>query len=84
MEAVACVVGRSCFLVNWGLPSFTQYQNSQLTAEEQSFMIMNLKLCSLCLMTIKIVKEDRDLPEEVWNLRKERFSLIIAKVAWWS
>lgn len=67
-----------------GKPDFTklhQYPKPQLTAEEQSFMDNELETLLAMLDDHKIVKEDRDLPEEVWNfLRKERFfSLIIAK-----
>lgn len=67
-----------------GKPDFTklhQYPKPQLTAEEQSFMANELETLLAMLDDHQIVKEDRDLPEEVWNfLRKERFfSLIIAK-----
>ncbi|MFA0070598.1 acyl-CoA dehydrogenase, partial [Vibrio breoganii] len=60
-----------------GKPDFTklhQYPKPQLTAEEQSFMDNELETLLAMLDDHKIVKEDRDLPEEVWNfLRKERF-----------
>lgn len=67
-----------------GRPDFTklhQYPKPTLTAEEQSFMDNELQTLLEMLDDHKIVKEDRDLPEEVWQyLRKERFfSLIISK-----
>ncbi|KOO16410.1 acyl-CoA dehydrogenase [Vibrio xuii] len=67
-----------------GRPDFTklhQYPKPTLTAEEQSFMNYELQTLLEMLDDHKIVKEDRDLPEEVWQyLRKERFfSLIISK-----
>lgn len=67
-----------------GSPDFTklhQYPKPTLTAEEQSFMDNELENLLTMLDDHKIVKEDRDLPKEVWEyLRKERFfSLIISK-----
>ncbi|KLN63187.1 MULTISPECIES: acyl-CoA dehydrogenase [Vibrio] len=67
-----------------GRPDFTklhQYPKPTLTAEEQSFMDNELETLLAMLDDHKIVKEDRDLPPEVWQyLRKERFfSLIISK-----
>lgn len=67
-----------------GSPDFTklhQYPKPTLTAEEQSFMDNELETLLTMLDDHKIVKEDRDLPKEVWEyLRKERFfSLIISK-----
>ncbi|EEX91929.1 acyl-CoA dehydrogenase [Vibrio orientalis CIP 102891 = ATCC 33934] len=67
-----------------GRPDFTklhQYPKPSLSAEEQSFMDNELQTLLEMLDDHKIVKEDRDLPEEVWQyLRKERFfSLIISK-----
>ncbi|GAK84396.1 butyryl-CoA dehydrogenase [Vibrio ponticus] len=67
-----------------GRPDFTtlhQYPKPTLTAEEQSFMDNQLETLLAMLDDQKINKEDRDLPEEVWQfLRKERFfSLIISK-----
>ncbi|MGD8111130.1 acyl-CoA dehydrogenase [Vibrio sp. TRT 17S01] len=67
-----------------GKPDFTklhQYPKPALTAEEQSFMDNELETLLSMLDDHKIVKEDRDLPPEVWQyLRKERFfSLIISK-----
>ncbi|MDA0127672.1 acyl-CoA dehydrogenase [Vibrio sp. MarTm2] len=67
-----------------GRPDFTklhQYPTPTLTAEEQSFMDNELETLLAMLDDHKIVKEDRDLPPEVWEyLRKERFfSLIISK-----
>ncbi|WP_159654341.1 acyl-CoA dehydrogenase [Vibrio atypicus] len=67
-----------------GHPDFTklhQYPTPTLTAEEQAFMNNELETLLAMLDDHKIVKEDRDLPPEVWEfLRKERFfSLIISK-----
>jgi len=67
-----------------GRPDFAklhQYPKPTLTAEEQSFMDNELETLLAMLDDHKIVKEDRDLPPEVWQyLRKERFfSLIISK-----
>ncbi|WP_234493902.1 acyl-CoA dehydrogenase [Vibrio maritimus] len=67
-----------------GKPNFKtlhQYPKPVLTAEEQSFMDNELETLLAMLDDNKIVKEDRDLPKEVWDyLRKERFfSLIISK-----
>ena len=67
-----------------GRPDFAklhQYPTPTLTAEEQSFMDNELEALLAMLDDHKIVKEDRDLPAEVWEyLRKERFfSLIISK-----
>ncbi|MCG6334674.1 acyl-CoA dehydrogenase [Vibrio alginolyticus] len=67
-----------------GKPNFTtlhHYPTPTLTAEEQSFMDNELETLLEMLDDQKIVKEDRDLPPEVWEyLRKERFfSLIISK-----
>ncbi|OLQ90066.1 acyl-CoA dehydrogenase [Vibrio ponticus] len=67
-----------------GSPNFTtlhQYPKPALTAEEQSFMDNQLETLLAMLDDQKINKDDRDLPEEVWQyLRKERFfSLIISK-----
>lgn len=67
-----------------GHPDFNKlhhYPKPALTAEEQSFMDNELETLLAMLDDHKIVKEDRDLPKEVWDyLRKERFfSLIISK-----
>ncbi|MEF1291487.1 acyl-CoA dehydrogenase [Vibrio sp. M260118] len=67
-----------------GRPDFSklhQYPKPTLSAEEQSFMDNELETLLSMLDDHKIVKEDRDLPPEVWQyLRKERFfSLIISK-----
>lgn len=67
-----------------GKPNFTklhQFHKPVLTDEEQSFVDNELETLLSMLDDHKIVKEDRDLPKEVWDyLRKERFfSLIIAK-----
>ncbi|EID0730267.1 acyl-CoA dehydrogenase [Vibrio parahaemolyticus] len=67
-----------------GKPNFTtlhHYPAPTLTAEEQAFMDNELETLLDMLDDQKIVKEDRDLPPEVWEyLRKERFfSLIISK-----
>ncbi|MCG9596803.1 acyl-CoA dehydrogenase [Vibrio sp. Isolate25] len=67
-----------------GRPDFSklhQYPTPTLTAEEQSFIDNELETLLGMLDDHKIVKEDRDLPPEVWDyLRKERFfSLIISK-----
>ncbi|RTZ15663.1 acyl-CoA dehydrogenase [Vibrio aquaticus] len=67
-----------------GRPDFTklhQYPTPSLSAEEQAFMDNELETLLDMLDDHKIVKEDRDLPHEVWQfLRKERFfSLIISK-----
>ncbi|MCG9682710.1 acyl-CoA dehydrogenase [Vibrio sp. Isolate23] len=67
-----------------GRPDFSklhQYPTPTLTAEEQSFIDNELETLLGMLDDHKIVKEDRDLPPEVWEyLRKERFfSLIISK-----
>lgn len=67
-----------------GRPDFNklhQYPKPTLTSEEQEFMNNELETLLGMLDDHKIVKEDRDLPAEVWEyLRKERFfSLIISK-----
>ncbi|NOH79529.1 acyl-CoA dehydrogenase [Vibrio sp. RE86] len=67
-----------------GKPDFTklhQYPKPTLSAEEQSFMDNELETLLEMLDDHNIIKEDRDLPPEVWEfLRKERFfSLIISK-----
>ena len=67
-----------------GKPDFTalhHYPKPTLTAEERSFIDNELETLLGMLDDQKIVKEDRDLPPEVWEyLRKERFfSLIISK-----
>ncbi|MDA0110018.1 acyl-CoA dehydrogenase [Vibrio sp. La 4.2.2] len=67
-----------------GTPNFKtlhQYPKPTLSAAEQSFMDNELETLLEMLDDNKIVKEDRDLPKEVWEyLRKERFfSLIISK-----
>ena len=67
-----------------GRPDFSKlhkYPTPTLTAEEQSFVDNELETLLSMLDDHKIVKEDRDLPPEVWEyLRKERFfSLIISK-----
>ncbi|MGY0615771.1 acyl-CoA dehydrogenase [Vibrio sp. FJH11] len=67
-----------------GKPNFKtlhQYPTPTLTQEEQSFIDNELATLLEMLDDQKIVKEDRDLPPEVWEyLRKERFfSLIISK-----
>ncbi|WP_194435339.1 acyl-CoA dehydrogenase [Vibrio fluminensis] len=67
-----------------GRPDFKtlhQYPKPALTAEEQSFMDNQLETLLAMLDDQQINKDDRDLPEEVWQyLRKERFfSLIISK-----
>ncbi|WP_154806874.1 acyl-CoA dehydrogenase [Vibrio cholerae] len=67
-----------------GKPDFTKlhhYPKPTLSAEEQSFIDNELETLLAMLDDYKIVKQDRDLPKEVWDyLRKERFfSLIISK-----
>ncbi|RBW67201.1 acyl-CoA dehydrogenase [Vibrionales bacterium C3R12] len=67
-----------------GKPDFKKlhhYPKPTLSSEEQSFIDNELETLLAMLDDQKIVKEDRDLPAEVWEfLRKERFfSLIIAK-----
>lgn len=67
-----------------GKPDFTKlhhYPKPTLSAEEQSFIDNELETLLAMLNDYKIVKQDRDLPKEVWDyLRKERFfSLIISK-----
>ncbi len=67
-----------------GNPDFTtlhHYPKPTLSEDEQSFMDNELETLLAMLDDHKIVKEDRDLPEEVWNfIRKERFfSLNISK-----
>lgn len=67
-----------------GTPNFKtlhQYPKPTLSADEQSFIDNELETLLAMLDDNKIVKEDRDLPKEVWEyLRKERFfSLIISK-----
>ncbi|CAM3219356.1 Acyl-coenzyme A dehydrogenase [Vibrio neptunius] len=67
-----------------GRPDFTKlhkYPTPTLSAEEQSFVDNELETLLSMLDDQKIVKQDRDLPPEVWQyLRKERFfSLIISK-----
>ncbi|MGR5233812.1 acyl-CoA dehydrogenase [Vibrio rotiferianus] len=67
-----------------GKPNFTtlhHYPKPTLTSEEQAFMDNELETLLAMLDDQKIVKDDRDLPPEVWEfLRKERFfSLIISK-----
>ncbi|HAS61722.1 MAG TPA: acyl-CoA dehydrogenase, partial [Vibrio sp.] len=67
-----------------GHPNFEtlhHYPKPTLTAEEQSFMDNELETLLEMLDDQTINKQDRDLPEEVWQfLRKERFfSLIISK-----
>ncbi|WP_038174543.1 MULTISPECIES: acyl-CoA dehydrogenase [Vibrio] len=67
-----------------GKPDFTklhQYPTPSLSDEEQSFIDNELETLLDMLDDHKIVKQDRDLPKEVWDfLRKERFfSLIISK-----
>ncbi|HGE5977825.1 TPA: acyl-CoA dehydrogenase [Vibrio cholerae] len=67
-----------------GKPDFTKlhhYPKPTLSAEEQSFINNELETLLAMLDDYKIVKQDRDLPKEVWDyLRKERFfSLIISK-----
>ncbi|MGF1910620.1 acyl-CoA dehydrogenase [Vibrio kasasachensis] len=67
-----------------GKPNFAtlhHYPKPTLTAEEQSFMDNELETLLEMLDDQTINKQDRDLPEEVWQfLRKERFfSLIISK-----
>lgn len=67
-----------------GKPNFTtlhHYPKPGLTSEEQAFMDNELETLLEMLNDQQIVKDDRDLPPEVWDfLRKERFfSLIISK-----
>lgn len=67
-----------------GRPDFEKlhhYPKPSLNAEEQAFIDNELETLLAMLDDHKIVKEDRDLPPEVWEyLRKERFfSLIISK-----
>ncbi|PMH46666.1 acyl-CoA dehydrogenase [Vibrio sp. 10N.286.49.B3] len=67
-----------------GKPNFDtlhQYPTPTLSAEEQSFIDNELETLLAMIDDHKIVKEDRDLPKEVWDfLRTERFfSLIISK-----
>ncbi|WP_425628056.1 acyl-CoA dehydrogenase [Vibrio neptunius] len=67
-----------------GRPDFAKlhkYPTPTLSAEEQSFVDNELETLLSMLDDQKIVKQDRDLPPEVWQyLRKERFfSLIISK-----
>ncbi len=67
-----------------GKPDFTKlhhYPKPTLSAEEQAFINNELETLLSMLDDYKIVKQDRDLPKEVWDfLRKERFfSLIISK-----
>ena len=67
-----------------GKPDFKKlhhYPKPTLSEEEQSFMDNELETLLAMLDDHKIIKQDRDLPPEVWQyLRKERFfSLIIAK-----
>ncbi|HFQ5324947.1 TPA: acyl-CoA dehydrogenase [Vibrio vulnificus] len=67
-----------------GKPDFSKlhhYPKPTLSAEEQAFIDNELETLLEMLDDHKIVKEDRDLPKEVWEyLRKERFfSLIISK-----
>ncbi|MDF9399231.1 acyl-CoA dehydrogenase [Vibrio sp. 1180_3] len=67
-----------------GKPDFKKlhhYPKPTLSSEEQSFIDNELETLLSMLDDHKIVKEDRDLPKEVWEfLRKERFfSLIISK-----
>ncbi|MGR5091938.1 acyl-CoA dehydrogenase [Vibrio maritimus] len=67
-----------------GNPDFNtlhNYPQPTLTAEEQHFIDNQLETLLSMLDDHKIVKEDRDLPPEVWEyLKKERFfSLIISK-----
>jgi len=60
-----------------GQPDFQKlhhYPKPSFTAEEQSFMDNELETLLEMLDDHKIVKEDRDLPEDVWTfMRKERF-----------
>ncbi len=67
-----------------GKPDFTKlhhYPKPTLSSKEQAFIDNELETLLAMLDDHKIVKEDRDLPPEVWQyLRKERFfSLIIAE-----
>lgn len=67
-----------------GAPNFTTlhgYPKPTLSEEEQSFIDNELETLLAMLDDYQIIKQDRDLPAEVWDyLRKERFfSLIIAK-----
>lgn len=67
-----------------GKPDFKKlhhYPKPTLSDEEQSFMDNELETLLAMLDDHQIIKQDRDLPPEVWEyLRKERFfSLIIAK-----
>ncbi|GLO60799.1 acyl-CoA dehydrogenase [Vibrio sp. MACH09] len=57
------------------------YPKPTLTAEEQSFIDNEVETLLEMIDDHKIVKEDRDLPKEVWDyILKERFfSLIISK-----
>jgi len=67
-----------------GNPDFTKlhhYPKPALSDEEQSFINNELETLLTMLDDHKIVKQDRDLPPEVWDfIRKERFfSLNISK-----
>jgi alkylation response protein AidB-like acyl-CoA dehydrogenase len=64
---------------NWS--TLHNYPKPELTAEEQAFMDNQVETLLSMLDDHKIVVEDRDLPNDVWNyMRKERFfSLIISK-----
>ncbi|SIN92033.1 acyl-CoA dehydrogenase [Salinivibrio sp. ES.052] len=64
---------------NW--KTLHQYGKPALSAEEQSFIDNQLETLLAMLDDFKIVQEQKDLPEEVWDyLKKERFfSLIIPK-----
>lgn len=57
------------------------YPKPKLTQEEQSFIDNQVETLLAMLDDYKIVQEDRDLPEEVWDyIRKEKFfALIIDK-----
>ncbi len=67
-----------------GSPDFQKlhhYPKPTLSDEEQAFIDNQLETLLEMLDDHKIIKQDRDLPKEVWDyLRKERFfSLIISK-----
>ncbi len=67
-----------------GNPDFSKlhhYPKPSLSDEEQSFIDNELETLLSMLDDHKIVKEDRDLPKDVWDfIRKERFfSLNISK-----
>ncbi|MFV0574514.1 MAG: acyl-CoA dehydrogenase [Vibrio sp.] len=58
-----------------------QYPKPQLSEEEQAFIDNQVKTLLDMLDDYKVVQEDRDIPEEIWQyIRKEKFfALIIDK-----